>query len=249
MILAVSTVQFISLALILILFLLGFKFLETNWSYKISKPYKWEAAVKEGIVSKELIKIERNYRDKVRFYNFWFQVDRLKRMNVKGAFAELGVYQGETAMMLHQMDEKRTLHLFDTFVGFNDADLKQEKKIDDRYTTTNFADTNIDSVKGLFSNVKNVHFYPGYFPDTTKTLTEKTFALVHIDADLYLPTIEALKFFYPKVSAGGVLIIHDYNHTWEGIKQALDEFLPTIPESLIEIIDWQGSVMIIKNSK
>ena len=86
-------------------------------------------------------------------------------------------------------------------------------------------------------------------PDTTKTLTEKTFALVHIDADLYLPTIEALKFFYPKVSAGGVLIIHDYNHTWEGIKQALDEFLPTIPESLIEIIDWQGSVMIIKNSK
>jgi O-methyltransferase len=248
MLLAVSTIQFISLALILVLFLIGFKFLETNWSYKISKPYKWEAAVKEGIVSKDLIKIERSYRDKVRFYNLWFQVDRLKRTHVKGAFAELGVYQGETADMLHKMDPTRKLHLFDTFEGFHSSDLNKENKKDERHTTTNFSDTTIDSVKSLFSNSKDVYFYPGYFPNTTKTLTEKVFALVHIDADLYLPTIEALKFFYPKVSAGGVLIIHDYNHNWEGIKQALDEFMPTIPESLIEIIDWQGSVMIVKNS-
>jgi len=248
MLLAVSTIQFISLVLILILFLIGFKFLETNWSYKISKPYKWEAAVKEGIVSKELIKIERSYRDKVRFYNFWFQVDRLKRTHVKGAFAELGVYQGETAVMLHKMDMTRTLHLFDTFEGFHSNDLNHENKKDKRFATTNFSDTSIDSVKSLFSNSKDVYFYSGYFPATTHTLTEKVFALVHIDADLYLPTIEALKFFYPKVSTGGVLIIHDYNHNWEGIKQALDEFMPTIPESLIEIIDWQGSVMIIKKS-
>lgn len=248
MLLAVSIIQFISLALILILFLIGYKFLETSWSYKISKPYKWETAVKENAVSKELIKIERSYRDKVRFYNLWFQVERLKQLNVKGAFAELGVYKGETANMLHQMDVKRKLHLFDTFEGFNAIDLKDEKKKDDRYTTANFSDTNIESVKRLFDHSKQVYFYPGYFPDTTKMLTDKMFALVHIDADLYLPTIEALKFFYPKVSPGGVLIIHDYNHTWAGIKEALDEFIPTIPESLIELIDWQGSVMIVKNS-
>ena len=71
---------------------------------------------------------------------------------------------------------------------------------------------------------------------------------MHLDADLYLPTIEGLKFFYPKLSAGGVIIIHDYNHTWDGIKKALDEFMPGIPESLIELPDWKGSVMIIKNS-
>jgi len=249
MLLSISVVQFISLALILILFFLGFKIMETSWSYKISKPHKWEDAVKAGLISKELIKIESSYRDKVRFYNLWFQIERLKRLKVPGAFAELGVYKGETALMMHKMDSSRRLHLFDTFEGFNSKDLDLEKNKDDRYTTTNFSDTKIESVKTLFEGATSVSFYPGYFPDTAKALTEKTFALVHIDADLYLPTIEALKFFYPKVSPGGVLIIHDYNHTWEGIKKAIDEFMVTIPESLVEVLDWQGSVMIIKNSK
>lgn len=249
MLLAISVTQFISLALILILILLGFKIMETSWSYKISKPYKWEDAVKEGHISKRLLKMERTYRDKVRFYNFWFQVERLKRSKVPGAFAELGVYKGETALMLHEMDPARKLHLFDTFEGFNLKDLDVEKNKDERYTTSNFADTNIESVKVLFKDASVVSIYPGYFPETTKSLTEKTFALVHIDADLYLPTIEALKFFYPKVSPGGVLIIHDYNHTWEGIRKAIDEFVVGIPESIVEVQDWQGSVMIIKNQK
>jgi len=249
MLLAISTIQFISLALILILFFLGFKIMETSWSYNISKPYKWENAVKEGLVSKELIKIERTYRDKVRFYNFWFQIERLKKNKVPGAFAELGVYKGETALIMHKMDPNRRLHLFDTFEGFNSKDLDLEKNKDDRYTPDNFSDTTLESAKKLFENASEVLFYPGYFPDTTRSLTDKTFSLVHIDADLYLPTIAALKFFYPKVSPGGVLIIHDYNHTWEGIKKALDEFMITIPESLVEVLDWQGSVMIIKNSK
>lgn len=223
--------------------------METSWSYKISKPHKWEQAVKEGLISKELIKMERTYRDKVRFYNLWFQVERLKRLKVPGAFAELGVYQGETALMMHHMDVTRALHLFDTFEGFNTKDLDLEKNKDERYTTDNFSDTTLEAVKELFGDAKGISFYPGYFPATAKALTEKTFALVHIDADLYLPTIEALKFFYPKVAPGGVLIVHDYNHTWDGIKKAIDEFMVTIPESLVEVMDWQGSVMIIKNSK
>ncbi len=223
--------------------------METSWSYKISKPHKWEHAVKQGMISKELVKMERTYRDKVRFYNLWFQVERLKRMKIQGAFAELGVYKGETALMMHHMDATRRLHLFDTFEGFDSKDLDIEKNKDERYTTDNFSDTSLETVKELFKNVKDVSFYPGYFPATAKSVTDKIFSLVHIDADLYLPTIEALKYFYPKVAPGGVLIIHDYNHNWEGIKKAVDEFMGTIPESLIEVLDWQGSVMIIKNSK
>jgi len=94
-----------------------------------------------------------------------------------------------------------------------------------------------------------VYFYKGYFPETAKDLSEDRFSFVHLDADLYKPTIDALHYFYPKLSPGGVIIIHDYNHTWEGIRVAIDEFIVTIPESLIEISDWQGSAMIIKNWK
>ena len=145
------------------------------------------------------------------------------------------------------MDLTRGFHLFDTFEGFDDKDLVLEKNKDDRYTTNNFSDTQLNKVKEIFKGSSNVFFYKGYFPDTTVDLKEEKFAFVNIDADLYKPTISALEYFYPKLSPGGVIIVHDYNHNWDGVKQALDEFIITIPECLIEIPDWQGSAMIIKN--
>lgn len=237
----------VSTILIIVLLFLGFKILESSWSYKISKPNKWEKEILSNTVSKKLKKIERTYRDKVRFYNFWFQIERLKRMKIEGAFVELGVWQGETAEIIHEMDKSRNLHLFDTFDGFDNKDLEKETNRDERYSTDNFSDTKLEEVKALFSESNNISFYKGYFPDTAKDLKEDKFAFVHLDADLYKPTIDALNYFYPKLSPGGVIIIHDYNHTWDGIRKALDEFMVTIPESLIEITDWQGSAMILKN--
>ncbi len=247
MILTIDLFQMISTILIIVVLFLGFKIFESTWSYKISKPNRWEKLVISNQVSKKLKKIERTYRDKVRFYNFWFQIERLKKLKIEGAFVELGVWQGETAEMIHEMDKSRNLHLFDTFEGFDNKDLEKELNRDERYSTDNFSDTKLEEVKSLFSESTNVSFYKGYFPDTAVDLKEGKFAFVHLDADLYKPTIDALKYFYPKLSPGGVIIVHDYNHTWDGIRQAVDEFILTIPESLIEITDWQGSVMIVKN--
>ena len=167
MILLIDIFQTVTIILVCSLLFLGFNFFESTWSYKISKPNKWESSVLKNDVSSKLKKIERTYRDRVRFYNFWFQVDRLKRDNVEGAFVELGVYQGETAVILHEMDKTRDLHLFDTFEGFVEEDLKVEKNRDDRYTVSNFSDTQLDTVKDLFKDSFNVFYYKGYFPDTT----------------------------------------------------------------------------------
>ncbi len=221
--------------------------METSWSYKISKPYNWEEATKNGTLSEALKRLERNYRDKVRFYNLWFQVERLKREHIAGAFAEVGVYKGETALIIHEMDTTRNLHLFDTFEGFVQTDLDKETSKEEKYKTSNFADTNLQTVKSLFTNTDTVYFYKGYFPETTKEMKEETFALVHLDADLYQPTIAALHYFYPRLSAGGVIIVHDYNHNWEGVVRAVNEFKKTIPESFVELSDRAGSVMMIRN--
>jgi O-methyltransferase len=146
------------------------------------------------------------------------------------------------------MDTTRTFHLFDTFAGFSEKDLIYEKQQGGKYSTKEFSDTDLETVKKYVDAKENAIYYPGYFPSTATGLDNTKFSFVHLDADLYLPTIEGLKFFYPKLSAGGVIIIHDYNHTWDGIKKALNEFMPTIPETLIELPDWKGSVMIVKNS-
>ncbi|NQW27215.1 MAG: class I SAM-dependent methyltransferase [Flammeovirgaceae bacterium] len=238
----------INSALILLLLFLGYQYLESHWSYKINKPFAWEQAIANNLVDPRLTKLERTFRDRVRFYNLWFQIERLKRNKIKGAFAELGVHQGNTAKAIHLMDQTRPFFLFDTFKGFDERDLEKEQKADHKYSTTNFADTDIEQVRLYVGGNENIIFREGYFPETTFGLENQLFALVHLDADLYVPTLEALNFFYPRLSGEGVIIIHDYNHNWDGIPLAVNDFIDKIPESLIAITDWQGSVMIIKNS-
>ena len=239
--------QLLSILLVIVFLFLGFKVWELKWSYKISKPHKWDAAIKHGEISDNLKKLERTYRDKVRFYTFWLQIERLKNERTPGAFAELGVYKGETANIIHEMDPSRVLYLFDTFEGFDPQDLLEESSTKGKFSTTNFSDTSVEEVRKYIDGNENVHFQSGYFPDSAKNLKEVNFAFVHLDADLYKPTLAALRYFYPRLSAGGVIIIHDYNHTWDGLRKSIDEFSKSIPEVVAEIADWQGSVMIVKN--
>ena len=239
--------QSISIILVLVLLFLWYKLISMRWSYKISKPYRWEESVKKGSVSANLKSLERSYRDKVRFYTFWLQAQRISDENILGAFAELGVYRGNTANILHELNPQRQLHLFDTFSGFAEADLKVELTQDAKYNKQMFEETSVEAVKAYINGNNNIHFHAGYFPETTADLPEQPYAFVHLGADLYQPTLSGLQYFYPRMSAGGVIIVHDYNHNWPGVKKAVDEFSITIPERLTFMADWQGSVMIVRD--
>jgi len=214
------------------------------------EPPAWEKARKDGKINLELLKVVCNYPDKIRLYNFWIQIQRLNKENVTGDFAELGVYKGESARLIHLMDSNRIFHLFDTFEGFTLTDLKPETGEAARYSSNNFADTSISKVlKTIGGNPEKIKIHPGYFPSSTVGLQDNKFALVNMDADLYNPTKAGLEYFYPKLSPGGIIIIHDYNEKWEGLMKAVDEFSTTIPEQLVVVSDLDSSVMILKNRK
>lgn len=212
------------------------------------QPRAWKEAVKKGRISRDLIGAAKKYPDKERFFNFWFQIERLKADNIQGAFAELGVYKGDSAAIMHLMDPDRIFHLYDTFEGFQSRDLKVESGKAATYTPHNFADTHIDRVKQKLISDKFI-FHQGYFPDTTKDSEDAIFALVSLDADLLNPTQAALQFFYPRLAPGGLIIIHDYNPDWPGIMQAVDAFARSIPEPIIPLTDRDNSVMICKSKK
>ncbi|HWA34473.1 MAG TPA: TylF/MycF/NovP-related O-methyltransferase [Cyclobacteriaceae bacterium] len=241
---ALTVLQLANTVLVLTFIFLAFRLMESRWSYKISKPYSWDEAVRNGSISKRLKRKERLYRDKVRFYSFWLIIERLKEEKIKGAFAEVGVYKGETAAIIHLMDDSRPLHLFDTFTGFAEKDLSIEKNANE---SVDFSDTSPQAVKNFIDGNENIHIHPGYFPETAASVTGQVFAFVNIDADLYNPTLAALQYFYPRMSAGGVIMVHDYNHNWEGARKAVDAFTTTIQEVPVPVADWQGSIMIVKN--
>lgn len=238
------TFQIIQVILLLIIFVYLLYYLYTLLFDKTYQPRAWKKASKEGRVSKELASAEAKYRDKFRFFNFWFQVERIKE--IPGAFAELGVYKGHSAHALHLMDPSREFHLFDTFEGFTEKDLTAEEGKAATYTKHNFADTSIESVKAKLTSEKFI-FHKGYFPETAVEAEKVKFALVNMDADLYNPTKAGLEFFYPRLVRGGVIIVHDYNPDWPGIMKAVDDFAATIQETIVPLPDQDSTVMIFKS--
>jgi len=243
----VPVFQLLNFSLILIVLVIFIRFMWDVFFDNNYKPAGWQHAVQEGMISKRLQQLERNYPDKVRFFNWWFQVERLRKAKVAGDFAELGVYKGESARILHHMDPTRKFHLFDTFEGLPARDLQLERGEAATYSPDNFADTNMERVLRFLGANDRFVIHQGYFPDTTTGFRDEKFALVNIDADLYNPTRAGLDFFYPRLSPGGVLLIHDYNPKWEGVMKAVDDFLASIPENPDILPDMDGTVMIIRN--
>ena len=239
----INIFQFIQLILLIIIFAYLLYYVYTLLFDKNYQPKAWKKALKEDEILKELKSAENKYRDKVRFFNFWFQVNRLK--NISGAYAELGVYKGDSAYILHLMDPSREFHLFDTFEGFTEKDLIVEEGKATTYTKHNFADTSIEQVKGKLRSDKFI-FHKGYFPETTGKAKDIQFALVNMDADLYNPTKTGLEFFYPRLVPGGVIIVHDYNPDWPGIMKAVNDFATTITEPIVPLPDQDSSVMVFK---
>ena len=135
-------------------------------------------------------------------YQFINQVKELH-----GDAAEVGVYKGGTAKLLAKGFESKSknIQLFDTFTGMPPTDPKK-----DVFLEGAFGDTSLKDVEKYLSDCDNVYLYKGIFPDTAKSIHDKTFCLVHIDVDVYKSVLDSCEFFYPRMAKGGIMIFDDY---------------------------------------
>jgi hypothetical protein len=188
-----------------------------------------------------------NAGDLPRLYALIFNIKQVLDDNVVGDMAELGVYRGNSAAFLtyYARIYHRIVFLFDTFEGFDHRDLVGV----DESKAIEFADSSLDHVRDLVGD-KDVRFVQGRFPQSIPPdLYASRFCLAHIDCDLYEPAKAGLEFFYPRLSPGGLLIVHDYaNSCWGGIKRAVDEYCREIPERPLVFGDKSGTVMIRKSA-
>ena len=116
-----------------------------------------------------------------------------------------------------------------------------------------FSDTSVDIVMERMPHPENCIIKKGYFPETAESLEDETFAFVSLDPDLYAPVLSGLEFFYPRLSKGGVIVVHDYdNKQFEGVRRAVDEFENKMsgsgeePLCLVPLGDLHGSCVITK---
>lgn len=240
-------IEYLHIALLVLLVGFGLYYLAGGLHDHEKRHQGWIYALKSGAVAPEIKRLYRKYPDKERFILFWLQVNRVNAVVPEGAFAELGVYRGDSARVLHALAPERTLYLFDTFEGFHAADLEGEEGEASTYSTANFADTNVALVAERLGKSDKVKIIAGNFSETRKIAENEKFALVNLDADLARPTAEALSFFYPRLLPGGVIIVHDYHPKWPGLIRVVDDFLATIPEEGIAMPDRDCSLVIVRN--
>jgi O-methyltransferase len=188
-----------------------------------------------------------NGGDQTRFYFLALICDQVAKERLGGDIAELGVYKGNTAVLLARLARQldRTAYLFDTYEGFSGADLVGI----DRNKSQEFTDTSLAGVRAKVGD-EHVRYVAGYFPDTASQVPDDArFCLVHLDCDLYAPFAAGLRYFYPRLVEGGFLVKHDYSSLyWAGAEQAIDEFFADLPEKPIPIPDKSGTAVIRKAS-
>lgn len=175
--------------------------------------------------------------------------DRLKRQEIPGDVAELGVYQGDLAWQLNALFPENPLHLFDTFEGFDPRDIKEESRQGfSRARKGDFADTSISFVQNRLPYPEKALFHKGFFPDTAAGLQDCRFSLVSLDADLYAPILAGLQYFYPRLNPGGMILLHDYNNRrFPGAAQAVADYEKAYgPLPLVPLCDLHGTAVIIR---
>ncbi len=242
-----TTFQFLNIILLNIIVWLLLSYFWSFWTFKLFKPYRWLEDLKKKKTPKIIARHEQKFKDKNRFYSLWFQLKRIDEEKIPGNMAELGVYKGHTAKLIHHMSPERKLYLFDSFEGFPKQVIREDCDGKVRPQTVKFDNTSKEEVVKYINGNNNVEVREGVFPGTANGLEDEEFAFVHLDADLYQSTLDGLGFFYPRLSPGGCIIVHDYNHNWEGVKKAVDEFSRGVPEYFAAMPDMYGSVVLIKN--
>ena len=88
-----------------------------------------------------------------------------------------------------------------------------------------------------------VHVVAGSVEETLPRHAPEALALLRLDTDWYESTRHELEHLYPRLAAGGVLIVDDYGH-WKGARRAVDEYFASKPPLLLSPIDYTARIAV-----
>ena len=184
-----------------------------------------------------------------RLENVRYCVEDVLERDVPGDLIEAGVWAGGTTILMrgilkaHDITD-RSVWVADSFQGLpqpNPEAYPADARA--RWHEREPLSVSLEEVQENFRRYglldEQVRFLPGWFSETLQTIKDTSFAVVRVDGDMYESTMDVLTNLYPRLSAGGYLIVDDY--AIKPCKEAVDDFRQAhrITEP-IEEIDWTG---------
>ncbi len=223
----------------------GLSIFWSSWTFKLFKPHLWLERKKTKLLHAQIERIERRSKDKNRFYIFWFLIEQIDSNMIDGAIALLGLENQDFALQCHFQTNRKVL-IIDEFTDKNVNVTKENcngevsnhnvflKAVDYQQLTHHFIDESTTIIKGkIIENLDKL---------------QAPLAFVAIDSVDYDEVYESLQAVYQRLTPGGIILVHDYNHSWSDVHSAVDRFQATVPENFVALADMYGSVVMVKNS-
>lgn len=154
----------------------------------------------------------------------------VKYKDTEGVYCEAGIAAGAQVIAMKYGAPNKTIHVFDSFCGiprpsnmddqmpgikyFTEEEILQlpdpgKQKLE----TTGVSSVSIDDFKKHMidsgAGLDNLVIHEGWFEDVLPTVEIGLISILRLDGDLYNSTYVCLKYLYPKLIKGGVLIIDD----------------------------------------
>lgn len=171
---------------------------------------------------------------------------------VAGAAIECGVLDGGTAALIAvSTAAPRPIHLFDAWQGLPASTAEDgpesEKWVGDVVGSPRRLR---EILTRLAVDPARVHVHHGWFHETFPLAQRQipAVALLHVDCDFYEPARLCLETWYPVLAPGGFVQIDDYS-SFQGCRQAVDEFLAAHPELVLERVGEHGAAYYFKRPR
>ena len=159
-------------------------------------------------------------------------MENILKDRVPGDFAEAGVWRGGSCIFMRGVlkahgVEDRLVWALDSFEGLPPPDPKHHADAGDYHHRLKHLAVSLEEVKRNFDRYglldDRVRFLKGFFEKSLPGAPIGPLALLRVDGDMYGSTMAVLEPLYPRVSAGGYVIIDDYDAV-PACRGAVDEY-------------------------
>jgi len=125
-----------------------------------------------------------------------------------GDFCEAGLWYCTTFCSLAALAQQngRVCHGVDSCCGMPPNGPRDAGQ----YREGSLSGLSAEAVAMLTAPFANVRLHIGYVPGALADMDACRFAFVHLDLDQYAGTLAALRWFWPRMTPGGILCCHDY---------------------------------------